>query len=66
MAPPFKPEALVLGIALIVVGVLWTMANMGVIDLLTTLRRWWPASLVLWGLLELYRTYADARTGRSS
>ena len=65
MARPFKPEALVLGIALIVLGVLWTMANMGAIDLLTTLRRWWPASLVLWGFLELYRTYADARTGRS-
>ena len=65
MAQSFKPETLVLGIALIVVGVLWTLANMGTIDLLGTLRRWWPATLVLWGVLELYRTYADARTRRS-
>jgi hypothetical protein len=65
MAQPFKPETLVLGIALIVVGVVWTLANVGTIDLLETLRRWWPASLVLWGCLELYRSYADARTGRS-
>ena len=43
MAQPFKPETLVLGIALIVVGVLWTLANMGTVDLLGTLRRWWPA-----------------------
>ncbi len=65
MAPPFKPETLVLGLALIVVGVLWTLANHGSIDLLTTLRRWWPASLVVWGTLELYRSYADRRAGRS-
>jgi cell wall-active antibiotic response 4TMS protein YvqF len=65
MAQPFKPETLVLGVGLIVLGVLWTLANMGSLDLLGTLRRWWPATLVLWGLLELYRSYADARTGRS-
>ena len=65
MAQPFKPETLVLGVALIGLGVLWTLANMGSLDLLGTLRRWWPAILVLWGGLELYRSYADARTGRS-
>lgn len=65
MAQPFKPESLVLGVALIALGVLWTLANIESIDLLGTLRRWWPATLVLWGVLELYRTYADARTGRS-
>lgn len=65
MAQPFKPEALVLGIALIGLGIIWTLANMGAVDLLGTLRRWWPATLVLWGGLELYRSYADARTGRS-
>ena len=65
MAQPFKPETLVLGVALIVVGVLWTLGNHGAIDLLGTLRRWWPASLVLWGSLELYRTFADRRSGRS-
>jgi len=65
MARPFKPESLVLGVALIGLGVLWTLANVGSLDLLGTLRRWWPAILVLWGGLELYRSYADARTGRS-
>ena len=65
MAQPFKPESLVLGVALIGLGVLWTLANTGTLDLLGTLRRWWPAILVLWGGLELYRSYADARTGRS-
>ena len=65
MAPAFKPERLVLGIALIALGVLWTLANFGTLDLLGTLRRWWPATLVLWGCLELYRSYADGRTGRS-
>lgn len=64
MAQPFKPETLVLGLSLIVIGVLWTLANHGAIDLLGTLRRWWPASLVLWGTLELYRSYADRRAGR--
>jgi hypothetical protein len=65
MAQPFKPEALVLGIALIALGALWTLANVGDLDLLGTLRRWWPMTLVLWGCLELYRSYADGRTGRS-
>lgn len=65
MAPSFKPETLVLGIALIVVGTLWTLANLGSIDLLSALRRWWPATLILWGSLELYRSYADRRPGRS-
>lgn len=65
MAQPFKPETLVLGIALIVLGVLWTLANIGTLDLLGTLRTWWPLTLVLWGCLELYRSYADGRSGRS-
>ena len=65
MAQPYKPETLVLGVALIGLGVAWTLANMGSIDLLGTLRRWWPVILVVWGGLELYRSYADTRTGRS-
>ena len=63
MAHPFKPETLVLGVTLIVLGVLWTLANHGSLDLLGTLRRWWPATLVLWGTLELYGSYADRRAG---
>jgi hypothetical protein len=63
MARP-RPETLVLGVALIVLGVLWTLANISTLDLLGTLRRWWPATLVLWGFLELYRSWADRRGGR--
>ena len=65
MAPPYKPETVVVGVALIALGVLWTMANFGTLDLLATVRRWWPATLVLWGCLELHRSYADGRIGRS-
>jgi hypothetical protein len=65
MARSYKPETLVLGVALIALGVVWTLANMGSVDLLSTLRRWWPATLVLWGALELHRSYADGRIGRS-
>ena len=46
-------ESLVLGLALIAVGVLWMMANLGRLDLLDTLHRWWPLILVVWGALEL-------------
>jgi len=46
-------EALVLGVALIVVGLLWMMANLNRLDLLETLHRWWPAILVFWGALEV-------------
>jgi hypothetical protein len=34
-------------------GVIWTLSNLGHVDLLYTLRTWWPAALVLWGGLEL-------------
>jgi hypothetical protein len=51
-------EALVAGIALIAVGVLWMLANFGRLDLLDTLHRWWPSILVLWGALALARALA--------
>jgi hypothetical protein len=53
MAGSFRPEGLVLGVILVAVGVLWTLSNLGRIDLLATLRTWWPLALVLWGLVEL-------------
>jgi hypothetical protein len=42
-----------LGVCLVAVGVLWTLSNMGRLELLPALRTWWPLSLVLWGVLEL-------------
>jgi hypothetical protein len=51
--PIFSPEGLTLGTCLVAVGVLWTLSNMGRVELLSSLRTWWPLSLVLWGALEL-------------
>ena len=53
MSRSFRPEGIVFGLILIALGVLWTLANLGRLDMLETLRRWWPLSLVLWGVLEL-------------
>jgi hypothetical protein len=49
----FRPEGIVFGLILITLGVLWTLSNLGRIDMLETLRRWWPLTLVVWGALEL-------------
>lgn len=51
-------EALVAGIALIALGVLWMLANLGRLDLLDTVHHWWPSILVLWGALALARALA--------
>ncbi len=53
MAAPFSIERIVIGFALLGLGVLWLLANAGRIDLLSALRTWWPLLLVLWGALEL-------------
>jgi hypothetical protein len=53
VARPFRSEGLVLGLLLVAVGSAWMAANLGMIDLLTTLRTWWPASFVVWGVVEL-------------
>ena len=65
MARPFRPEVLVLGLSLIAVGVAWLLGNSGRIDLLATLRAWWPLILVVWGVLELV-AFALARNERRS
>ena len=61
----FRTEGLVVGLGLIVLGLLWTLANLGRIDLLATLRTWWPSLLVLWGVLELARTLKRRREGEA-
>ena len=53
MAAPFSIERIVIGFALLGLGVLWLLANAGRVDLLSALRTWWPLLLVLWGALEL-------------
>jgi hypothetical protein len=63
VARPFRPESLTFGVLLVALGVAWTAANLGKLELLSTLRTWWPASLILWGALEL-AAFAMARPGR--
>ena len=62
----FKPEALVLGLTLIAVGVVWIARQPGPLDLLATLRAWWPLTLVLWGVLELLAVSVERDARRSS
>jgi cell wall-active antibiotic response 4TMS protein YvqF len=65
MARPFKPEVLVLGATLVAVGIVWMLANAGRLDLLGTLRSWWPLTLVVWGALELIASALDRDARRS-
>jgi hypothetical protein len=46
-------EKLVLGLGLVGLGVVWTLGNLGKLDVLDTLNRWWPLLLVIWGSLEV-------------
>ena len=66
MARRFKPEAVVLGLSLIGVGLVWLLANAGAVDLLATLRAWWPMILVVWGVLELVAVAVNRDARRSS
>jgi hypothetical protein len=58
MATPFSIERVVIGFALLGLGVLWLLANAGRLDLLSALRTWWPLLLVLWGSLELAAAFS--------
>jgi hypothetical protein len=58
----FKPDLLALGLALVAVGVLGTLSNLGRLDFVAALRTWWPLWLVVWGGLELVNTYAARRS----
>jgi hypothetical protein len=51
----------VAGLALVWVGLVWTLGNVGLLDALFVLRRWWPWLLLAWGGLELLRVWSVAR-----
>jgi len=53
-AVPIKVEGVVVGLVLVAVGVVWTLGNLGRLDALATLSRWWPIVLLAWGTLELW------------
>ena len=67
MAASLSIERIVIGFALLGLGVLWLLANAGRVDLLSSLRTWWPLLLVLWGGLELVAAFSrrEARRGGS-
>ena len=58
-----RPDSLALGISLIALGSICTLGNLGHLDILDTLRTWWPAGLILWGALELLE-WQLGRAGR--
>ena len=64
MPAPVRVEGIVLGLALLGLGTVCLLANLGRVDLLTTLRTWWPLTLVVWGGLELYQALAARGRGR--
>jgi hypothetical protein len=64
MALRFSPERLVVGLGLVALGVVGTLARNGSLDFLGTVRTWWPMSLVVWGLAELYNTFSARAGGR--
>jgi hypothetical protein len=64
MARGRSREAVVVGLGLIGVGVAWTLANLGRIDLLATLRTYWPLLLIVWGGIELTASLTRPRRPR--
>jgi len=64
MAAARSVEGIVLGLGLLGLGTVCLLANMGRVDLLTTLRTWWPLTLIVWGGLELYQALAARARGR--
>ena len=57
-------EKLVLGLGLVGLGVVWTLGNMGRLDVIETLHRWWPLLLVVWGALEVVLSVSRRQAAR--
>jgi len=62
--PAFSPEGVTLGLCLVALGVLWTLSNLGRVEMLPVVRTWWPLSLALWGVLELAELWIRRSSGR--
>jgi hypothetical protein len=63
--PAFSPEGVTLGVGLVSLGILWTLSNLGRLEMLPLLRTWWPLAFVLWGVLELADLWIRRSSGRS-
>jgi hypothetical protein len=57
-------EKLVLGLGLVGLGVVWTLGNLGRLDAIETLHRWWPLLLVIWGALEVVLSVSRRQAAR--
>ncbi len=57
-------EKLVLGLGLVGLGVVWTLGNLGRLDAIETLHRWWPLLLVVWGALEVVLSVSRRQAAR--
>jgi LiaF transmembrane domain len=53
-----KVDRIVVALGLIGLGALMMLANLDRLDLLPALRIFWPALLIVWGLLELVVSFA--------
>ena len=62
--PAFSPEGVTLGVCLVALGVLWTLSNLGRVEIQPVVRTWWPLSLALWGVLELAELWIRRSSGR--
>ncbi|MFY9676362.1 MAG: DUF5668 domain-containing protein, partial [Terriglobales bacterium] len=56
LPPPRPPRSIAGAIVLIMIGVLFLLGTMGILDshgLVVLFGRYWPALLILWGVIKL-------------
>src|SRR5271155_2243075 len=67
MPPPPRPHRSIAGpVVLILIGILFLLGTMGVLEIHGLLRlfaRFWPALLILWGLIKLMEYEQAKRAG---
>src|ERR1700690_95316 len=64
--PPRPPRSMAGAVVLILVGVLFLLGTMGVLNwhgLVTLFGRYWPALLILWGIIKLMEHEQAKRSG---
>jgi hypothetical protein len=52
-----RVDRIVMGLGLVGLGTIWMLGNLERLDVLRALRLFWPALLILWGVLELVVTF---------
>ena len=59
----FSPEAFGFGFFLATVGLVFLLANLGLVDAVPLLRKIWPGFLVVWGVAEILAATGRSRSG---